>query len=230
MELSIVEAVSRRIAKGFCPPSQSRPNRVILRHLKSLYAYSINESTDTFHLEKTEDLDSESGILYLVHDDPEVTKRECELLHLLETNYFRMLFHGTGKKETPPDKNALSLKEAFRIMVPSGCSLIVSDLDDLPEEIQCIAPDGLDKALSGYDQVFFALSSYGEGHEVEATIKAIFDAMDKVKYGGRFIVPEVFYQLIPYGRALIEALLTIGGFRIEVPTYSTKKLVTGRRV
>ena len=107
---------------------------------------------------------------------------------------------------------------------------IVSNLDDIPEGIQCVAPDELDSALDAYDRVFFALSSYGEGHEVEATVQAIFDAMEKVKYGGRFIVPEVFYQLIPYGRALIEVLLTIGGFLIEAPSYDRRRMVVGRRV
>lgn len=113
---------------------------------------------------------------------------------------------------------------------PAGCSLIVSDLDDLPEGMPCAAPDELDKALPGYDQVYFALSSYEEGHEVETTIRTILDAMEKVKYSGRFIVPEVFYQLIPYGRALIESMLTIGGFRIELPTCDTRRVVVGRKL
>ena len=209
---------------------EATPAPVILNHLQSLYRYSLGDTSDHFHLTKTEDLETSSGMIYLVHDDAEVTKRECELLHLLETNYFRMLFHGTGKKETPPDENALSIADAVRIVNPVGCSLIVSDLGDIPKGIQCVAPGELDRALSDYDQVFFALSSYGEGHEVETTVQAIFDAMEKVKYGGRLIVPEVFYQLIPYGRALIEALLTIGGFRIEAPTYDRRCLVIGKRV
>ncbi len=54
--------------------------------------------------------------------------------------------------------------------------------------------------------------------------------MKKVKYGERFIVPEVFYQLIPYGRSFIEALFTVGGFRIEAPVYGVSRVVTGTRM
>jgi biotin carboxylase len=209
---------------------EASPIRVILDNLQSLYGYFINDSAQNFHLKKTEDLDSNSGMIFLVHDNPEVTKRECSLLHLLETNYFRMLFHGSGKKETPPNANAFSITDAVKMMDCCGCSLIVSDMTELPEGIQSVAPNELNIALNDYDRVYFALSSYGEGIEVEATIKAIFDAMKKVKYGGYFIVPESFYQLIPYGRALIETLLIIGGFTIEAPLYNTRHLVTGRRV
>ena len=206
------------------------PAPVLFDHLQSLYRYSLVEAADRLHLVKTEDLETASGMIYMVHDDPEVTKRECDLLHLLESSYFRMLFHGTGKKETPPDENAITIADAVRIVNPAGCSLIVSDLDNIPEGIQCVAPGELDRALNDYDQVFFALSSYGEGREVEATVQAIFDAMGKVKYGGRFIVPEEFYQRIPYGRAFVETMLTIGGFLIEAPTDARRHMVTGKRI
>lgn len=209
---------------------EASPIRVILDHMQSVYTYSLNESSGTFHLNKTEDLDSNSGMIYLVHDNPEVVRRECDLLHLLEEKYFRILFHGIGKKETPPDENALSVADAFRQAECRGASLIVSDLADLPEGVQNVMPDRLAEALGGYDQVFFALSAYGEGREVETTIRTIFDAMEKVKQGGRFIVPETFYQLIPYGRTLIEALLSIGGFRIEAPLYNTRRMVIGTRI
>ena len=209
------------------------PIRVVLDHLKSLYSFSLNNSAEIFHLEKTEDLETASGMIYLIHDDENVTKRECDLLHLLETNYFRILFHGTGKKETPPDAHALSLADAFGGAAPGGCSLVVSDPDgqnDFPEGVQCVSPGKLCTVPDGYDQVFFSLSSYGEGHEVEETVRSIFDAMDKVKAGGLFIVPEAFYQLIPYGRAFIEAMLTIGGFLIEAPTFDQRRVVVGRKI
>ena len=205
------------------------PIKVIIDHLQSLYCADLQSGSEIFHLSRTEDLETASGEVYLIHDDPEVVKRECDLLHLLETKYFRILYHGIGAKETPKDEHALSVAEAVRIADPVGCSLIVSDLPIDTDGILCVSPDELNKAPGMYDQVFFALSSYGEGHEVEATVQAIFDAMEKVKNGGRFIVPETFYQLVPYGRAFIEALLTIAGFEIEAPTYNKRRIVSGKR-
>ena len=206
------------------------PGRIIAQHLKSFYSAELGAGAEPYSLVKTEDFETTAGYLFLVHDDPEVATRECNLVHLLETQYFRILFHGTGKKETPRDENALTVEEAIRIADTAGCSLIVSNRNVEAEGIKCVSPDELDQAPGEYDQVFFSLSSYDEEQAADETMQAIFDAMEKVKYGGRFIVPQEFYQMIPYSRAFIEALMTLEDFEIEAPVFNRRNIVVGRRI
>jgi hypothetical protein len=120
--------------------------------------------------------------------------------------------------------------ETAAAAVPSaGSALAVSDRCTYLPNVKCIAPEDLANETEGFDTVFFDLSSYGEGHEVEHTIEVIFAAMDKVKFGGRFIVTENFYRRTPYGRAMIDALLMFGGLTIQAPTCRLRNLVIGIR-
>ena len=53
--------------------------------------------------------------------------------------------------------------------------------------------------------------------------------MKKVRSGGRLIVPERFYQRLPYGRKMIEVLMIVGGMKVQAPVYGVRDVVCGVR-
>ena len=173
-------------------------------------------------------LEGNAGIVFLVHDDPDIVKNEAEFLHKLESQFFRMLYHGTGKKNTPLKTDCLTIKEVMDMVGCEGSTLVISEGEDAKAlDVVVVGMDGLTDSMDGFDQVIADFPTYGNGHEVEDTVENIFTAMDKVKNGGRLIVPESFYQKLPYGRPMIEALMVIGGFVVEVPSYGIHDIVCG---
>lgn len=53
--------------------------------------------------------------------------------------------------------------------------------------------------------------------------------VEGISTGYNFIVPERFYQKIPYGRNMIEALMLIGGFKVQLPSCDVHDVVCGIR-
>lgn len=209
---------------------EALPVRVILKHMRSVFKTSIPEETNQYLLPKTEDLNGSAGVVYMVHDDPDVVMTESAFLHELETKYFRMLFHGTGHKETPLKADCLSLKEVMEMTHCKGSTLVVSDDPEADSlEAMVVSTAGTEAALAGFDQVILDIPEYGEGSHVEKCVECIFTAMKKVRSGGRLIVPERFYQHIPYGRNMIEALMIIGGFKVMAPVFGMHDVVCGSR-
>ena len=147
---------------------EAQPVSVILRHMRSIYKTTVTEENRQYLLPKTEDMEGNAGIVYMVHDDPEVVRAESALLHELETNYFRMLFHGAGKKETPLKSDCLSLKEVMEMTGCSGSTLVISDDPDAERlEAMVIRAAEMESALSGFDQVILDYPEYGEGSKIE---------------------------------------------------------------
>ena len=200
-----------------------------MKHMKNVYSYDLAETESAVKLAKTEDLETSCGVIFITGEDDRETQLEVQLLHQLEDRYFRTLYHGVGEKETPLLQDTASCAEILNMTHARGNILVVSDRDNTDCHAVCVRPQDLGSAMDSYDNVLFDGSFYGEGHEVEETVERIFDAMKKVRVGGRFIVSENFYQRIPYGRTFIDALMMIGGFRILAPDSTQKQVVMGFR-
>lgn len=222
------------IIKMFIAPKDvlvtAQPVQVLLRHMSSVYKTVIPEMNVFYLLKKSEDMEGNAGVVFMVHDDPDATIRDAAFLHKLENEYFRILYHGTGRKQTPLKADCMSIGEVMEMMECKGSTLIVSDDAAEPESAATyVRPEKLGEALSGFNQVILDLPEYGSGREVEESVESMFAAMGKVKAGGRLIVPERFYQKIPYGRSMIEALMQIGGFSVLAPSCDAHDVVCGRR-
>ncbi len=222
------------IIKMFIAPKDvlvmAQPVQVLLRHMSSVYKTVIPEMNVFYLQKKSEDMEGNAGVVFMVHDDPEVTIRDAAFLHRLENEYFRMLYHGIGMKTTPLKTDCMSVGEVMEMMECKGSTLVVSDDEDtLGGAAVYAGPDQLSGAMKGFDQVILDLPEYGMGLAVEKTVESMFTAMEKVKAGGRLIVPERMYQKFPYGRSMIEALMRIGGFSVLVPPCDVHDVVCGRR-
>lgn len=80
----------------------------ILRNMDSFYSGWVESAEKTDHIRETIDLETETGCVYLVHDDPETTKREFELLMLIEEKYPDLLYSNTSLFIPPEDSAELT--------------------------------------------------------------------------------------------------------------------------
>jgi hypothetical protein len=76
----------------------------IVLNLRSYNSGWLENAGKTSFLHETVDLETETGCVYLVHDDPEVTKKDFELLMLIEEKYPNLL-HSDSPLFIPPEKN-----------------------------------------------------------------------------------------------------------------------------
>ena len=80
----------------------------ILRNMESFYSGWVENARKTDHICETIDLETETGCVYLVHDDPKTTKREFDLLMLIEETYPDLLYSNTSLFIPPEDSAALT--------------------------------------------------------------------------------------------------------------------------
>ena len=80
----------------------------ILLGMKSFYSGWVENAGRTDMLHETVDLETETGCVYLVHDDPEVVKREFEQLMYIEENYPKLLQSDEPLFVAPEDKSQIT--------------------------------------------------------------------------------------------------------------------------
>lgn len=77
----------------------------------------------------------------------------------------------------------------------------------------------LNRFYDSFDQGILDLTKPESFIDLESTVERIFTFTDKIKEGGRIIIPESTYANLPYGIEGMEILLKVVGLRIEFPIY-----------
>lgn len=195
----------------------SAPVLQICRRLKSYYSASYDQIGRTTMLQQTTDMETEAGLVYLLHDDEQQVMEDCRLLHELELRYPDILFQKSSGREA----SAKAPRDINHVMEAAECHGSTIIFSDRPEEIEgaaVVAQDGLKYAYDSYDQGILDLSDPQTFADLESVIQQIFMFMDKVKAGGRVIVPESTYCHLPYGIEGMEILFKVSGMLIELPS------------
>ena len=80
----------------------------IILSMKSYVSGSVNNAAKSRKILETKDLKTEAGCIYLVHDDPEVTKKEFELLLAIEEHRPELLYSNSSLFLPPEDDSELT--------------------------------------------------------------------------------------------------------------------------
>ena len=198
--------------------ADSAPLSKISVKLKSHYKTVMDDSFDTKEFIKTEDLDSSSGIVYLVNENYFELARDIEFLRKIETMAFNLVLSEKNAEKVEIDENKCiaETKSLISMIEKYGTSLVVTD-QKLHEtfvqaninEISCIK--------GKYDCVIVNLNkSLIEMKEDEIT-KTFLEIFTKVRVGGLIFIPEATYNTLRSKRRGMEALLKTLNLRLEVP-------------
>ena len=203
---------------------KTAPVLQICKRLKSYYSSSFDKIGTTDFLPQTTDMETEAGLVYLVHDDELQVREDCELLRLLETKYPRILYQDWkyGEETEAEDRGAIHapLNDIEKIMNAAGCcgaTMVFSDTLDNIDGASVVTSETLTKAYDSFEYGILDLSKPGTFADLESVIQQIFVFMDKVRVGGRILVPETTYRNLPYGIEGMEILFKVSGMAIELP-------------
>ena len=203
---------------------ETAPILSISRRLKSFYAGSFDRVGRETVLSRTRDMETTGGVLYLIHDDEKIVKRELELLHTLEMKYPRILFHDLKpEKQTPAEE--FDLQKVMDQTACHGATLVFSDKLTQAEGVIVTGIDNLSNTYDGFEQGILDLREDKTFVDLESLLQQIFTFFSKVRQGGRIIVPETTYCRLPYGLEGMEILAKIGGLRVEAPPSGNSSLL-----
>ena len=205
----------------------------IARQLKSTYKTAANLPGTVVQLAKTRDLETNGGMIYLVHEDAKVVEDDLQTLRLMERKFFKLLVNdGMSRRWVPfDDESPTDFKVLLKDCDVHGAILIAADSSQEIEGAQCVTPKtigdahkGFDYVVIGYEQSLLDLI----GKET-VCLELLFDTMELVREGGRVIIPRSTYRYLSYGRQGAEQLMLVKGLALEHISSSQADAVIGVR-
>ena len=206
--------------------AESVPLQNISVKLKSHYKTAIDNSFETKKFIKTEDLESSSGIVYLVNENYFELTKDLEFLRKVETMAFDLVLSEKNLHLEEIDENKCinETKALMSKINKYGTTLLVTDqkiadtyvqanLDDLP----CIK--------GKYDSILINLNKSLIDKKEDETARIFLEIFSKVKVGGLIFIPEITYQNIKSKRRGMEALIKTLDLRLEVPPQEVENVI-----
>ena len=196
----------------------SAPILQIATHMKSYFCSSFDAIGRTTTLPQTKDLETAGGSVYLLHENEQLVRDECELLHLLETRYSGILFQSSR----PQEASKCLESDISAVMEVAGCggaTLVFSDTVKEVKGAKVVDSQSLSKSYDSYEYGILDLTQDRTFADLESVIQQILVFASKVRPGGQILVPESTYSHLPYGIEGMEILLKVAGLRIEMPLH-----------
>ncbi|MBR4573574.1 MAG: ATP-grasp domain-containing protein [Lachnospiraceae bacterium] len=205
----------------------------IAKQLRSTYKISVGNQGDIKYYPKTRDLETSGGIIFLVHDDIKILQSDLELLENAEKKFFDLLLTDGTSRRLIPDPSGSSSVSAVSLMKDYDChgaTLIVCDESTDIEGCQVVTCDTIDDAYKGFDNVITLFGRSLTKMSESDCLRLMFEVMDKVRQGGRVIIPKCTYEYLSYGRKGAEELMAIKGLVLEAPSPYMENCVVGTSV
>ena len=211
---------------------QSIPMNYIGKHLKSHYKTKSIDLTDGPKLlEKTKDLETAGGTIYLNHKDYYTIQKDLEYLRSVENLAFSQVISDGLDKKTAKDNSSNSdvITDLLTNNTIKGTTLLITDdFIDNPHIVQCKL-NNLDEVCDNFENVFLNLDESILNIKDSQTTKLILNIKDKIKVDGLIFIPKKTYQYIAGGRNGMEALIKALNLRIEVPPYGINDIIIATR-
>lgn len=196
--------------------AETTPIVPISRRLKSFHKGMFDRVGRERLITQTKNLETTGGMIFMIHDDEQVIIDECSLLHAIEMKYPDILFQNAAAAAAHPAETA-DLEEIMARLNCGGGTLIFSDTDVQVQGATVIGEDGLRTAYDSYEQGILHLTKAETFADLEIVTQQIYEFADKIREGGRIIIPEATYCRLPYGMDGMEILLRVAGLKIEAP-------------
>lgn len=193
----------------------SAPALSIIKHQKSFCKGRLGKAVDE-HLARTVDLDTSAGVVYLVNKDEGQLYRDRDFLERAETRYFNMLFSGERKNKSEQPKDLQGVEELLKEQKLSGSILILTNGDHTYPGACSVTQEELKSVNAGFHYAVMDLS-FRENEDYEGISDIFFELVDKLRPGGRVLVPESTWWHLPCGAESVEILCEAAGLYIEVP-------------
>ena len=196
--------------------AEDHPLWEVARQLRSTYKICAQDPAAIINYNKTRDLETNGGIMYMVHDDKSVVESDLEILRKVEKEYFAFLLSDGMSRRWFVDAN-IPKPDFGGIIKEQNCMgaiLVAGDEDMEIEGAQCVSPETLSDACRGFDYVIIGYQHSLIGRKESECLKLIFDTMDMVRFGGKVIIPPSTYRYLSYEREGESSSVTLSPGRI----------------
>ncbi len=186
-----------------------KPFFELVRHLDSYREIVYNEKTGLQDYPRTIDLETSPFFIRMINEDYGKLKQDYELVRLMEERYYGMLFttedHVEGATTvTDVNKliNMLPLSRKFALIEEDKVTVIQYGKQTVSDEWEI------------YDGAIFATCG---PTTLTERFRQMMKCMNHIRKGGPvFILPET-YQNLPYGSVCAEVVMSVMGFKAQIP-------------
>lgn len=208
---------------------ENHPLWEVGKQLRSTFKIAAGEEYQNVFYPKTRDLETNGGVVYLLHDDESVVNSDLKLLRQIEKNYFQLLLNDGMSRRWVKDQDDPDFSYE-KIIEQYGCkgSILIASDDEVGMEGVCnVTPDTLYDANPGFDYVIIGYQNKIISLNEAQCLKLMFDTLNLVRPGGKVLIPENAWKYFSYNRHGAEEILIIKGFTIEPPLPWQHNMVIG---
>ena len=213
--------------------ARSSPIVNIENRLKAFHDSTLIKATypDMF-VQKTEDLNTASGYVFLVNENKSYVDHDLNFLRDIERNAFSLILSNdaTYPKLKEDDAYLSEILPLIEKIKNHGTGLFLTDQIADTDGIFQIDCDKINDVKGNFDFVIVNLNKSLIDKNEADKVNIILDALLKVKNGGLFFVPKNTYQLMVSGRKGIEALIKVLDYKIELPPHPIPNMIIASRL
>lgn len=213
--------------------ARSSPIVNIENRLKAFHDSTLIKATypDMF-VQKTEDLNTASGYVFLVNENKSYVDHDLNFLRDIERNAFSLILSNdaTYPKLKEDDAYLSEILPLIEKIKNHGTGLFLTDQIADTDGIFQIDCDKINDVKGNFDFVIVNLNKSLIDKNEADKVNIILDALLKVKNGGLFFVPKNTYQLMVSGRKGIEALIKVLDYKIELPPHPLQDMIIASRL
>lgn len=195
----------------------------IIRHLRSYQSAILGEALSG-SLPRTVDMETSSGTVELVHEDPSVIHHDLEYLRKIEKDYYGIFFtNEVEKKNKKPEKMA-SVNDIIAKYKCVGGVLVLSNEKDI--DVNAVVAN--ETTINDMNNIYnYGIMDITDDNNpgLEEYIDLFYRLVDHIRLGGHIIIPERAYWYLPHGAEGIEAICEASGLIIEAPTTDDRNVV-----
>lgn len=190
-------------------------------------------SVDQFDMffQKTEDLNTAAGFIFLVHENKHEVDKNLNFLRDVERNAFSLILsQDSVNVEIKDDEDYSSeIRPLIEKASRYGTGLFVTDQFAEDVDIVQIKCGDLNDLKGNFDFVVINLNKSLIGKNESDKVLLVLDIVSKVKTGGMIIIPKNTYQVLSSGRRGMEALIKLLDYKIELPPYNMHDVIIASR-
>ncbi len=208
--------------------ARSSPMVSISSRLKAYYSTSLNTiNLGGIFYQKTEDVNSSGGVIFLVHEDFYELENNLNFLKAVERNAFSLILSDDSLEvpEIDDEKYLSEVRPLVELGEKYGTGLFVTDqnIDDI--SILQINHEQIDEVGGKFDFIIINLNKSLIDKNEDEKVNIILDIFTRLRTGGIIFIPKNTYQFAMSGRKGLEALLKVLDYKIELPPYNIKEVI-----
>ena len=208
--------------------ARSTPMVSISSRLKAYYSTSLNTiNLGGVFYQKTEDVNSSGGVVFLVHEDFYELENNLNFLKAVERNAFSLILSDDSLEvpEIDDEKYLNDIRPLVEESEKYGTSLFVTDQFVDGVDILQINHEQIENVGGKFDAIIINLNKSLIDKNEDEKVNIILNIFSKLRTGGMIFIPKNTYQFAMSGRKGLEALLRVLDYKIEVPPHNVKEVI-----